>query len=253
VLAQRNEEVEAFVYIVSHDLRVPLVNLQGFSKELELSCRELEALVQTAPLPASTEQALQTILHDDIAGALRYISASTTKFQRLIDALLLLSRTGSQELRYETIDVRALVEMTILSLHQSIERSGAEIVVDPVPAAVGDVTALGQVFSNLLSNALKYLQPGRSGRLRIGGASTDRLTHYWVSDNGVGIPASSQRRLFQVFQRFHPELASGEGMGLAIVKRVVERHGGKVWAESEPGVGTTFHVTLPAALDMRKE
>src|SRR4029079_2060548 len=89
VLAQRNEEVEAFVYIVSHDLRVPLVNLQGFSKELERSCRELEGILQTIPLPASSEEAIQAILEADIAGALRYISASTTKFQRLIDALLL--------------------------------------------------------------------------------------------------------------------------------------------------------------------
>ena len=253
VLAQRNEEVEAFVYIVSHDLRVPLVNLQGFSKELERSCRELEGILQTIPLPASSEQAIQAILEADIAGALRYISASTTKFQRLIDALLLLSRTGNQELRHETIDVRALVDTTILSLRQSIDSSGAEIVVDPVPPAVGDATAIGQVFSNLISNALKYLQPGRPGRLRIGGESTDTISHYWVSDNGVGIPASSQRRLFQVFQRFHPELAPGEGMGLAIVKRIVERHGGKVRAESEQGVGTTFHVTLPASLEARKQ
>jgi len=253
VLAQKNEEVEAFVYIVSHDLRVPLVNLQGFSKELERSCRELQGILQTTPLPASSEQTIQAILEEDIAGALRYISASTTKFQRLIDALLLLSRTGNLELRYETIEVRALVDTTLLSLRQSIELSGAEVVVDPVPNAVGDVTALGQVFSNLISNALKYLQPGRPGRLRIGGEVKDWIAHYWVSDNGVGIPASAQRRLFQVFQRFHPELAPGEGMGLAIVKRIVERHGGKVWAESGQGVGTTFHVTLPASLDTRKE
>lgn len=252
VLAQRNEEVEAFVYIVSHDLRVPLVNLQGFSKELERNCRELEGILQTLRFPESSEGIVQNILKEDIPGALRYISASTTKFQRLIDALLLLSRTGKQELRHEPIDVRALVDTTILSLRQSIESSGAEVVVDPLPAAVGDVTAIGQVFSNLISNALQYLQPGRPGRLRIGGVSRGGIAHYWVGDNGVGIAESSQRRLFQVFQRFHPELASGEGMGLAIVKRIVERHGGKVWAESEQGVGTTFHVTLPTSIDMRK-
>jgi len=253
VLAQRSEEVEAFVYIVSHDLRVPLVNLQGFSKELERSCRELEAIFQTTPLPETSEKLVQTILKEDIHGALRYISASTTKFQRLIDALLLLSRTGQQELRHESIDVQALVDTTILSLRQSIESSGAEVVVGPLPAVVADTTAIGQVFSNLISNALKYLQPGRPGRLRIGGESSGGSVHYWVGDNGVGIPESSQRRLFQVFQRFHPELAPGEGMGLAIVKRIVERHGGKVWAESEQGVGTTFHVTLPASIDASKE
>lgn len=252
MLAQRNEEVEAFVYIVSHDLRVPLVNLQGFSKELERSCRDLESVLQTTPFPESTEK-IRAIIKDDIADALRYISASTVKFQRLIDALLLLSRTGKQELRYETIDVRGIVDTTILSLRQSIDHSSAEVVVDPLPPVVGDVTAIGQVFANLIANALKYLKPGRPGRIRITGESRGGDVHYQVNDNGAGIPASSQRRLFQVFQRFHPELAPGEGMGLAIVKRIVERHGGKVWAESQEGVGTNFHVTLPASIAKRKE
>lgn len=246
ILAQKNEEVEAFVYIVSHDLRAPLVNLQGFSSELERSCGALEAALHSVALQPTTEKTIQTILREDIAGALRYISASTVKFQRLIDALLLLSRTGKQELRIETVDVRSVVDTTVLSLRQSIESSGAEVIVEALPAVRGDVTAMGQVFSNLLSNALKYLQPGRPGRIAIGGESTDGIAHYWIRDNGAGIAASSQRRLFQVFQRFHPNLATGEGMGLAIVKRIIERQGGKVWAESEEGVGTTFHMNLPA-------
>jgi signal transduction histidine kinase len=120
------------------------------------------------------------------------------------------------------------------------------VTVDALPGALGDVTAIGQVFSNLISNALKYQQPGRPGRIGIGGKYEDGVAHYWVRDNGVGIPASAEQRLFQVFQRFHPDLAPGEGMGLAIVKRIVERHGGKVWAEGEEGVGTTFNVTLPS-------
>jgi signal transduction histidine kinase len=249
VLAQKNEEVEAFVYIVSHDLRAPLVNLQGFSGELERSCGALETTLQTVALQPNTEKTLQTILREDIAGALRYISASTVKFQRLIDALLLLSRTGKQDLRLEDVDVRAVVDTTVLSLRQSVESSSAAVIIEALPAVRGDVTALGQVFSNLISNALKYLQPGRPGRIVIGGESADGAAHYWIRDNGAGIAASSQRRLFQVFQRFHPNLASGEGMGLAIVKRIIERHGGKVWAESEEGVGTTFHFSLPTVAE----
>jgi signal transduction histidine kinase len=253
ILAQKNEEVEAFVYIVSHDLRAPLVNLQGFSSELERSCGALEATLHSVALQPNTEKTIHTILREDIAGALRYISASTVKLQRLIDALLLLSRTGKQELRIEVVDVRSVVETTVLSLRRSIESSGAEVIVESLPTVTGDVTAIGQVFSNLISNALKYLQPGRPGRIAIGGETTDRVAHYWVRDNGAGIAASSQPRLFQVFQRFHPHLASGEGMGLAIVKRIVERHGGKMWAESEEGVGTTFHVHLPTSTGMRQE
>ena len=97
------------------------------------------------------------------------------------------------------------------------------------------------------------MQPGRPGRIVVGGEASGGVAHYWVRDNGAGIPASSQRRLFQVFQRFHPELAAGEGMGLAIVKRIVERHGGKVWAESVEGAGTTFHINLFSGAIAAKE
>jgi signal transduction histidine kinase len=120
-----------------------------------------------------------------------------------------------------------------------------------LPNAIGDVTAIGQVFSNLIANALNYLKPGRPGLIEIGSEAKDGEVHYWVKDNGVGITPAARPRLFQVFQRFRPELAQGEGMGLAIVKRVVERHGGRLWADSEEDVGTTFHFTLRAARSNR--
>lgn len=246
MLAQKNQEVEAFVYIVSHDLRAPLVNLQGFSRELELSCNEMTQELSHLCLPEQAAQKIRLIMDEGINGSLRYISASSTKFQKLIDALLLLSRTGKNEYDMEPIDVQALVDTTLSSLQQSIRDSGTEIAVGTLPPAFADQTAIGQVFSNLISNAMKYLQPGRPGKIEIGGAVKDGMAHFWVKDNGAGIPASSQARLFQVFQRFHPKLASGEGMGLAIVKRIVERHGGEIHALSADGVGTEFHFSFPA-------
>lgn len=241
------EEVETFVYIVSHDLRAPLVNIQGFAAEISRSCASLEGTLRNAALPPDIGAAVRRIVGEDISGALTYISASTTKFQRLIDTLLVLSRTGRQELRIEDADVRCIVGSSILSLGQMIQACGADVVVEWLPSIRGDITALGQVFSNLIGNALKYSQPGRPVRIVVGGELLDGRAHYWVRDNGAGIPASAQRRLFRVFQRFHPDLASGDGMGLAIVKRLIERHGGRVWAESEEGVGTTFNMELPAA------
>jgi PAS domain S-box-containing protein len=252
ILAEKNEEVEAFVYIVSHDLRAPLINIQGFASEISRSCGSLEETLRNAALRPDIETAALTIVRKDITGALGYISASTTKFQRLIDTLLLLSRTGRQELRFEEADVGAIVDSTIASLRQMIQGAGAEVVMEALPGLKGDVTAIGQVFSNLICNALKYAKPGRPARIVVGGEVSNGLVHYWVRDNGAGIPASARPRLFQVFQRFHPDLASGDGMGLAIVKRVVEHHGGRVWAESEEEVGTTFHVELPAAGDSRR-
>ena len=245
-LAKKNEEVEAFVYIVSHDLRAPLVNLQGFSSELARSCQELEAQLAAPGLPASFQLAVRPIIVEDIPASLRFISASTSKFQRLIDALLALSRYGRQPYIADPVDVRALVETTLDSLQQSIAKSQTQVSLGELPNAKGDATAIGQVFANLIVNALNYLQPGRPGALEIGGKVEGGMAHYWVKDNGSGMPATAKRRLFQVFQRFHPERAQGEGMGLAIVKRVVERHGGVISAESEEGVGTTFRLTLPA-------
>ena len=247
-LASKNEEVEAFVYIVSHDLRAPLVNLQGFSKELQLSFGELSAKLREASLPANVQRDVEAILKDGMGGALRFITASTSKFERLIEALLHLSRHGREKYRAEVVDVGAVVELTVASLRQSIAASGATVsVAASLPTALGDATAIGQVFSNLIENALHYLRSGTPGVIEIGGETSGSVAHYWVRDNGVGIGASALPRLFQVFQRFHPHMAPGEGMGLAIVKRVIERHGGQVRAQSKAGAGTTFHVTLPAA------
>lgn len=244
-LARKNEEVEAFVYIVSHDLRAPLVNLQGFSHELELSCAELETTLARAQVPAEISSSLRSIVEDGIGGALRYIGSSVSKFEHLIDALLLLSRTGQQEYRMEMIDVASLVASTVDAYRQTIDSSAALVRIGDLPEARGDTTAVGQVFSNLLGNALKYLQPGRPGEIEIGGAAEPTGLRYWVRDNGAGIPDSVRPRLFQVFQRFHPELAPGDGIGLAAIKRIVERHGGRIWADSRFGHGSTFQFTLP--------
>jgi PAS domain S-box-containing protein len=245
-LAQKNEEVEAFVYIVSHDLRGPLVNLQGFCKELELSCDELlgQTSSPAADLQVSSAR-IHTILTKEIPDSLRYINLSTAKFHRLINALLELSRYGRQQYRSEELDLSPLIQSTVDLMRLSIAASGAWVCVGPVPKVYGDATALGQVYANLIGNAIKYLQPGRPGQIEIGGEMAGAEAHCWVRDNGAGLPASAKPRLFQVFQRFHPDLAPGEGMGLAIVRRVIERHGGRIWAEGEEGVGTTFHFTLP--------
>jgi signal transduction histidine kinase len=243
----KNEEAESFVYVVSHDLRAPLVNLQGFSEELGASCIELRTRLDRSSLSAAEQAALLPIVTESIPESLRFIASSTRKLQRLIDALLLLSRTGREEYAMELLDVELLAKASLEVLRQSIAQSGALLKLEALPNAFADQTAVGQVFSNLIGNAITYLQKGRPGLIEIGGELQDDMSHYWVRDNGCGISAHAQRRLFQVFQRFHPHVVQGEGMGLAIVKRVVERHGGRVWAESIEHIGTTFHFTLPAA------
>jgi signal transduction histidine kinase len=250
-LAAKNEEIESFVYVVSHDLRAPLVGLRGFSEELRSSCGELQKKLGPTSIPPEIACDVQKILNDDISESLRYVTTSSTKLQHLIDSLLMLSRTGRDEYELELLHVHNVVSSTLDVLRGSIAQSGVKIEVGELPDVQGDLTAVGQVFTNLISNAIKYLKPGRPGEIEIDGREEAEMCHFWVRDNGAGLSPNAQRRIFQVFQRFHPELAPGEGMGLAIVKRVVERHGGKTWVESQEGVGTTFHITLPNARGRR--
>ncbi|MGO9339115.1 MAG: PAS domain S-box protein [Terracidiphilus sp.] len=244
-LRQKNKEVEAFVYIVSHDLRAPLVNLMGFARELDTSCARLKKLLERCALPESCSREIGEILNADLPSAVHFIAQSSSKFERLIDALLGMSRHGRQIYRVEMLNVEELVASAVATFQQSIAEAGAQVEVSPLPAVEGDLTALGQVFANLIGNSLKYRSPERQLKVEIGGQLEGGEVKYWVRDNGLGIPESSKDRLFQVFQRFHPRHAQGDGMGLAIVNRIVERHGGTIWAESEEGKGTTFFLTLP--------
>ncbi|MGB6687145.1 MAG: PAS domain S-box protein [Terracidiphilus sp.] len=244
-LRRKNEEVEAFVYIVSHDLRAPLVNVQGFARELEESCARLKTILASSPQLAHERETVREILDEEMAGALRFISASSSKFERLIDALLGLSRQGRQVYQPVSVDVQDLVVNTVATLQQMIAEAGATVTVGSLPRVTADTTALGQVFSNLIANSIKYRSPLRPLEVEVGGETEGASVRYWVRDNGLGIPESGKSRLFQVFQRLHPKQAAGEEMGLAIAHRIVERHVGQIWAESREGQGTTFFFSLP--------
>ena len=156
------------------------------------------------------------------------------------------------EYRLQTVDVNAVVEQVVAALHSSIIERGVRVSVDDhLPETWGDPTAVEQVFANLIGNAVNYLDPDRPGVVEIGVVdATDRngtMHHtYTIKDNGRGIPPSGMAKLFLAFQRFHEGAAKGEGIGLALVRRIVERLGGKIWVESEQGVGTTFFVDLPS-------
>jgi PAS domain S-box-containing protein len=246
-LQRKNQEVEAFVYIVSHDLRAPLVNVQGFVRELDESRKRLKEVIQTCPQWEICWPGVAPILNEEMGGALHYISASAAKFERLIDALLGLSRQGRQVYHLTRVNVWDLATNAVATFQQAIIEAVAEVEVGSLPSVTADATALGQVFSNLIGNCLKYRSPDRPLRIEVGGQVEAGIVHYWVRDNGLGIPEYGKTKLFQVFQRFHSRQAEGEGMGLAIAHRIVERHGGKIWAESREGQGTVFHFSLPAS------
>ncbi len=252
-LGQQKQENEMFVYSVSHDLRSPLVNLQGFSEELGLTCRDLRELFRRDDVPEPVRRRGLQLMDRDIEESIRFIQAAVGRLARIIDALLRLSRAGRVEYQWQEVDLQAAVGKIVAALHDSIANKGAEISVNALPPAYGDPTALEQVFANLIGNAVQYLDPDRPGRIEVDSAEPDDkglpsgLRVYRVRDNGLGIPEAYHQRLFTAFSRFHAGAAQGEGIGLALVRRMVERHGGRIWVESAAGAGTTFFVALPGA------
>jgi PAS domain S-box-containing protein len=238
-LSQKSAENESFVYSVSHDLRSPLVNLQGFSQELMLTSQELERLLSTANIPADTRAKALSLLNGDLAESIGFIRNAVRHLGSIIDGLLRLSRLGRIEYQFEPVDMNALLTHILSAMHSTIEASGARIDAKPLPVVMADRNAVGQVFANIIGNALKNFDKGRPGVIEIS-ANEENPPIFSIRDNGVGIPREFQSKLFHLFQQVHQSNARGEGMGLAIVRRIVERHGGRVWFESTPGVGTTF-------------
>lgn len=248
-LAQQTQENEMFVYSVSHDLRSPLVNLQGFAKELALVCQELHGVVADDAIPAAMRQRGMQLIDGDMGEAIRFIQSAVLRLSKIIDALLRLSRAGRVEYQWRPIELQPIVRGIVDSLANTTAEHNATVLVYDLPMVWGDPTAVEQIFANLLGNSLNYLDDSREGRIEIGALpeSEPNLVTVFVRDNGLGIPAAFKGKVFQAFQRVHPTVAKGEGVGLTLVHRIVERHHGKIWFESAEGEGTTFFVTLPVS------
>ena len=250
-LEERDRENEMFIYSVSHDLRSPLVNLQGFSRELSYAATELKTTLATVETTQAVAAKITRIVDGDMKDAIRFIQNAVTRLSAIIDSLLRLSRAGRVEYRMEPLEMNALVARVVESQRASTAEKGATIRVSDLPDAWGDVTIVEQIVSNLLTNAVKYLDADRPGQIEVSGerfgGDDGGVATYHVKDNGLGIAEAHQGKLFIAFQRLHPGVAQGEGVGLALVRRMVERHGGKIWVDSQVGVGSTFHVTLPVS------
>lgn len=247
----KTQENETFVYSVSHDLRSPLVNLQGFGKELAQSCKELRSSAEDGGVPAAVRRRMLEIIDGDVLESIRFIQTAVSRSGNIIDSLLRLSRAGRVEYKRQPVDVRSIVQRVADSMQASARERNAQVVINDLPEAMADPAAVEQIFGNLIGNAINYLDRSRPCKIEVGAlAAEDQAPgrhRYYVRDNGVGIPAAYLPKMFVAFQRLHGQLAPGEGIGLALVRRVVERLEGTVSVESTEGVGSTFFVTLPAA------
>jgi signal transduction histidine kinase/HAMP domain-containing protein len=245
-IARASEEVKQFAYIVSHDLRAPLVNLKGFAAELRAALAVLGSTVTTIlPHLDERQQEVATLaLQEDIPEALEFIESSVDRMDHFITAVLKLSRLGRRELKPEPVDVDAIVQATLTSLTHQLEEHHAEVTVGPLPQVVADRTAMEQIVGNLLGNAVKYLDPDRPGELEITAERSHDEVRFQIRDNGRGIAAEDMDKVFAPFRRAGRQDVPGEGMGLPYVQTLVRRHGGRIWCESELGVGTTFTFTI---------
>jgi PAS domain S-box-containing protein len=242
-LAQRNAENESFVYSVSHDLRSPLVNLQGFSHELTLTSAALRTMMASADVPVPIRQKAEALIGGEMEESIGYIRNAVKHLGNIIDGLLRLSRIGRIEYDSSDVDVTSVVQDVVTAMHTTVLGARARIDVDTLPHVTGDRNAIAQVFANLIGNALKSLDPARPGLIQVS-AQDGTPAVFSVRDNGIGIPEEYRSKMFKVFHHVHRRHDQGEGMGLAIVRRIVERHGGRIWFESAPGSGTAFFFTL---------
>jgi PAS domain S-box-containing protein len=249
-LAAANEEIRRFAYIVSHDLRAPLINLRGFARELHDAATILtEALPALVPHLEERQAAeITRTLDGDIPEALGFIETAVTRMDRLIEAVLQLSRLGRQELHLEPVDTTSIVQDTLRTLAHQLTQRQVQVRLDPLPVVQADALALAQIFGNLLANAVAYLDPSRPGALAITATQHPEQTVFTVQDNGRGIAAADMPHIFEPFRRVGRQDVPGEGMGLAYVQLLVRRHGGEITCQSTFGVGTTVTFTIAHGL-----
>ena len=227
-LVKTNHELEQFVYTVSHDLKSPIVTLEGFVGHLK---RDTDG--------GRT---------DRLSGFADRIQRATHRMRDNIDDLLELSRIGRVANEPEQLDVNGIVQELLLELKDRIDEVGVTIVVqNPMPRVMADRIRIQQVFDNLLTNALKYGCRGSERRVEVYGYRIDDEVHYCVSDTGTGVPEAYREKIFGLFQRLDTD-SPGTGVGLAIVKRIIDTHDGRIWIESNESGGATFHLTLPSKL-----
>ena len=259
-LREANEEIQRFAYIVSHDLRSPLVNIMGFTSELEelrgdifkriAALARLQSAAPQAPDNAtdSAEPALEGAdkqLSQDFTEALGFIKSSIGKMDRLISAILNLTREGRREFKPERIETRDLIEGIVSTVAHQAAEAEAQIRIEPLPNLVSDRLALEQIFGNLIDNALKYLKSGVPGDIQVRGRTKLGFAIFEITDNGRGVDPKDHQRIFDLFRRAGTQDRPGQGIGLAHVRALVRRLGGTMSVASELHQGSTFTVTLP--------
>ena len=245
-LVSTNSELKAYADIVAHDLRTPMVNLKGFSRELGYSLIHLKDMMCeiVLQLPENSQKKVKELMESEMPEALKFIETSVDRMSRMVDSLLKLAHLGRRKMIYNMVDIGELVAKIICSFHHQIEMHSIHMDIRPLPQIKTDQMAIEQIFSNLLDNAIRYLDPDRQGEIRLSCTHKGDEYLFSVEDNGCGITANDLGKMFESLRRVGKQDVPGDGMGLAYVRVLVKQLGGKIWCESEPGVGTKIFFTI---------
>ena len=244
-LENKNKELETIIGIVSHDLRAPLVNVKGFAGEISKDISLVHKRLQQEPSGENTLKDLAPIF-DNLTQSVHFITSSAEAMDNLAASLVSVARVGLETISPESVDMNELIRKVVSSIKFKLKQNDVSYDIDAnLPQCFGDKTQITQIFTNLLDNAVKYLDPNRPGQICLGCDIQADHAMYWVSDNGIGISSHDQEKIFDPYYQLHEKAAEGVGMGLATVKRMVDRNNGKIWVYSEKGKGATFYIALP--------
>jgi len=246
-LDNQTKELEAIIGVVSHDLRAPLVNVKGFSNFIKQDFEAVKKLLGDLYIPAQIDGQLKPIFEQSIPEAIGFIDSSADAMNTLVKSLVDVARIGLAVVKPEMLEMNEIVRKIISVLEIKFVKSGAKICFDDLPPCWADKAQVTQIFTNLIDNAVKYLDPTRQGEICIGGEVIKDRVIYCVADNGIGIAPENQQKAFEIFTRLaEKSSAEGEGMGLTMVKRMVDRNNGKIWLQSELNKGSAFFISLPS-------
>ncbi len=247
-LVTKNKELEQVVYVTSHDIRSPVVNILGFSDEMIKALNKLSDKIFNENNKIVNKEDIEFLLEKDIPHILSFIKISGQKIDKLLLALLKLSRLGRAAINKVNVDMNQLMSSLISTFEYKIHEENINIVVDDLPSCYTDEVQINQVFSNLIDNAIKYRSLEREAQIKITGKEVGDNIIYCVEDNGIGISETELDKIFDVFYRINPENQKGEGMGLSLIKKTIERLDGKITIGSEEGVGSRFFINLEKSM-----
>jgi signal transduction histidine kinase len=244
-LDAKTKDLEAVITVVSHDLRAPLMNVRGFSKEIEKDCQTIRKLLSSFSVPEEAKNQLLRVFEQSIPESLNFIQTSAEMMNNIARSLVEVARAGLAVVKPERLDMNEILPKITAALEFKFKEAGAKVTFEPLPPCTADRQQVTQIVTNLIDNAVKYLDPSRQGRIKIWGKVEDERVVYCVEDNGIGIAPEHQEKVFEIFSRLGEKATGGEGIGLAMVKRMAERNEGSIRVESEKGKGSRFFVSLP--------